>query len=157
MLLGQNNQMTQQSTLRTFLWFNSGLPDALKFYKATFGENMDVAEEILNSEHLFTAEFAIYGHQFIGMNTPGGEQFNSAISLSVQVDGQEEVDRLWDAITAAGEPGPCGWCKDQWGVSWQITPYQMGQYLGHPDPEKAQQNMAIMRAMGKIQLSDFVQ
>jgi predicted 3-demethylubiquinone-9 3-methyltransferase (glyoxalase superfamily) len=149
--------MTQQSTLRTFLWFNSGLQDALKFYKATFGDAMEVSEESLLSEHLFTAEFSIYGHKLIGMNTPGGEQFNSAISLSLQVDGQEEIDRVWAAITAQGEPGPCGWCKDQWGVSWQVTPYQMGQYLGNPDPAKAQKNMELMRSMGKIQLSDFVE
>jgi 2-polyprenyl-6-hydroxyphenyl methylase/3-demethylubiquinone-9 3-methyltransferase len=149
--------MTQQSTLRTFLWYNSGLQEALKFYKATFGELMEVSEDSLTNEYLFTAEFTILGHKLIGMNVPGGEQFNSAISLSLQVDGQEETDRLWEALTSKGEPGQCGWCKDQWGVSWQVTPYQMGKYLGHSDPAKAQQNMEIMRKMGKIQLSDFVQ
>ena len=154
--LGQNKLMTQKSTLRTFLWYNEGLQDALKFYKATFGVDMEVAEENLISENLFTAEFAILGHRFIGMNTPGGEKFNSAISLSLQVDGQEETDRIWDALTAKGEPGQCGWCKDEWGVSWQVTPYQMGEYVGNPDQSIAQQNWGILRGMTKIQLSDFV-
>jgi len=149
--------MTQPSTLKTFLWFSSGLQDALKFYKATFGDQMVVAEENLISEHLFTADFSIYGHEFIGMNTPGGDQFNNSISLSIQVDGQAETDRLWALITAQGEAGRCGWCKDQWGVSWQVTPYQMRDYVGHPDQAKAQQNWGILRDMGKIQLSDFVQ
>ena len=148
--------MTQPSTLKTFLWFNSGLQDALKFYKATFGEGMSVAEESLTNEHLFIAEFSIYGHTLVGMNVPGGDTFNNSISLAIQVDGQEETDRVWDAITAGGEPGRCGWCTDQWGVSCQVTPVQMGEFLGHPDPAKAQQNMGIMQQMGKIQLSDFV-
>ena len=94
--------MTQKSTLRTFLWYNDGLQEALKFYKATFGVDMEVAEENLVSEHLFTAEFTILGHKLVGMNTPGGEVFNSAISLSLQVDGQEETNRIWEALTAKG-------------------------------------------------------
>jgi len=154
--LGQNKGMTQKSTLRTFLWYNDGLQKALKFYKATFEVDMEVAEENLVSEHLFTADFSIFGHKFIGMNTPGGEKFNSAISLSIQVDGQGETDRLWEALTAKGEPGQCGWCKDQWGVSWQVTPYQMRDYVGNPDQAIAQQNWGILRGMTKIQLSDFV-
>ena len=59
--------MTQPSTLKTFLWFSSGLLDALKFYKATFGEGMVVAEESLNNEHLFIAEFSIFGHALVGI------------------------------------------------------------------------------------------
>lgn len=148
--------MTQPSTLKTFLWFNSGLPEALKFYKSTFGEGMQTAEENLISEQLFTADFSIYGHEFIGMNTPGGDTFNNSISLSIQVDGQGETDRLWEAITSIGEPGRCGWCKDKWGVSWQVTPFQMREYVGHPDGAIAQQNWGILREMTKIQLSDFV-
>ena len=91
--------MTQNSTLRTFLWFSSDLQDALKFYKATFGEGMEVAQEHLENAHLVTADFTIYGHAFIGMSMPGGDAFNNSISLSIQVDGQEETDRLWEAIT----------------------------------------------------------
>ena len=117
---------------------------------------MEVAEENLISENLFTAEFAILGHRLIGMNTPGGEKFNSAISLSLQVDGQEETDRIWEALTTQGEPGQCGWCKDEWGVSWQVTPYQMGEYVGNPDQSIAQKNWSILMGMTKIQLSEFV-
>ena len=148
--------MTQNSTLRTFLWFSSGLQDALKFYKATFGEGMEVAQEHLENAHLVTADFTIYGHAFIGMSMPGGDAFNNSISLSIQVDGQEETDRLWEAITTNGAPGRCGWCTDKWGVSWQVTPYQMRDFVGHSDHAKAEENWGILRNMTKIQLSEFV-
>jgi len=148
--------MTQPSNLRTFLWFSSGLQEALNFYKEIFGDQMRVAEENLVSPELFTADFAIYGHEFIGMNTPGGDPFNNSISLSIQVDGQTETDRLWEAITSSGAEGRCGWCTDKWGVSWQVTPFQMRDFVGHPDPAKAQENWGILRGMTKIQLSDFV-
>lgn len=149
--------MTQPTTLKTFLWYSDGLQDALKFYKETFGEKMRVDEENLRSERLFTADFAIFGQEFMGMNTPGGDPFNNSISLSINVDGQEETDRLWQAITKEGAPGRCGWCTDKWGVSWQVVPYQMGEFVGNPDSKKAEQNWRILRTMGKIQLSDFVQ
>jgi 2-polyprenyl-6-hydroxyphenyl methylase/3-demethylubiquinone-9 3-methyltransferase len=148
--------MSEPSVLRTFLWYSDGLHDALNFYKATFGDGLQIAEEHLFNPQVFTAEFSLYGQKIIGMNTPGGDRFNSAISLSVQVDGQAETDRLWEAITANGEPGSCGWCKDQWGVSWQITPFQMQDFVGHSDPTVAQRNWGILMEMTKIQLSDFV-
>ncbi len=148
--------MTQLSTLKTFLWYNDGLHDALNFYKSTFGEQMQVEQRHLYDTHLFTADFSIYRHEFIAMNTPGGDRFNNSISLHIQVDGQPEVDRLWDAITSNGAPGLCGWCTDKWGINWQVTPFQMGEYLGHSDRAKAEENMGILRQMTKIQLSQFV-
>ncbi len=149
--------MTTPSTLKTFLWFSSGLPDALNFYKTTFGDAMRVDEENLVNENLFIADFSIFGHEFIGLNSSGSSPFNDSISLSIQVDGQEETDRLWEAITTNGAPGRCGWCTDKWGISWQVTPFQMRELLANSDPVKAEKNWDILRAMTKIQLSDFVQ
>jgi predicted 3-demethylubiquinone-9 3-methyltransferase (glyoxalase superfamily) len=148
--------VTQPSTLKTFLWFNNGLQDALKFYKALFGEQMRVDDQNLTSEHLFTVDFSIYGHEFIALNIPGADTFNNSISIVLQVDGQNETDRLWDSITSNGEPGRCGWCKDKWGVSWQVIPFQMSEFLGDSDIAKAAQNMGIMQQMTKIQLSEFI-
>jgi len=149
--------MTKPASLKTFLWFQSDLEAALNFYKETF---KDVVIYEVNrmgeGAPLFTADFSIYGHEFIGMSIEGGPAFNSAISLSIQCDGQEETDRLWAAITEEGQAGQWGWCTDKWGVSWQITPRQMSDYLSHPDPAKAEQNWGIMRTMGKFQLSDFI-
>jgi predicted 3-demethylubiquinone-9 3-methyltransferase (glyoxalase superfamily) len=148
--------MTKPASLKTFLWFQSDLEAALNFYKETF-KDVEIFEENRMGEGapLFTADFSIYGHQFIGMSIEGGPVFNTAISLSIQCDGQEETDRLWAAITAEGKAGQCGWCTDKWGVSWQITPEQMRDYLGNPDPEKAQRNWQALRSMGKIELSEF--
>jgi len=149
--------MTKPASLKTFLWFQSDLEAALNFYKETF-KDVEIFEENRMGEGapLFTADFSIYGHQFIGMSIEGGPVFNTAISLSIQCDGQEETDRLWAAITAQGKAGQCGWCTDKWGVSWQITPIQMRDYLGNPHPEKAQRNWQALRSMGKIELSKFV-
>jgi len=90
------------------------------------------------------------------MSVEGGPAFNDAISLSLSVDGQAEVDRLWDALTSdGGTPGQCGWLKDKFGVSWQVTPIQMGAYLGNPDSAKREYAMAALRRMTKIVIEDF--
>jgi predicted 3-demethylubiquinone-9 3-methyltransferase (glyoxalase superfamily) len=147
--------MSSQPLLKTFLWFSSNLDEALNFYKETF-VNVVVKEENRNDAgNLFTADFSIYGHDFIAMCHEGGPEFNSSISLSIQCDGQRETDRLWSAITSDGEEGQCGWCTDKWGVSWQITPVQMRDYLTHSVPEIAQHNWQALRAMKKIELSQF--
>ncbi len=155
--LSYDPNMTQPSALKTFLWFQNDLEEALAFYRETF-KDVVVREENRMGEGapLFTADFTIFGHEFIGMCIEGGPAFNSAISLSIQCDGQEETDRLWAAIRKEGAEGQCGWCTDKWGVSWQITPMQMRDFLGHEDPEKAQKNWESLRSMGKIQLSEFV-
>jgi predicted 3-demethylubiquinone-9 3-methyltransferase (glyoxalase superfamily) len=89
------------------------------------------------------------------MNTQGGDKFNNAISISVQVSGQAEVDRLWEAITKEGREMPCGWCADKWGVHWQIIPFEMGDWTGHSDPEIAQHAFSQMMKMKKIIIADL--
>ena len=147
--------MTATPILRTFLWCPERLDEALSFYRETFGAVVRSENRLGPEGPLFTADFSIYGHDFIGLNWAGGPAFNDAISLSLSVDGQEEVDRLWDAITAEGKEGQCGWCTDKWGVSWQVTPIQMGQHLGNPDSEKAAYANAALRQMTKIVIADF--
>jgi predicted 3-demethylubiquinone-9 3-methyltransferase (glyoxalase superfamily) len=146
--------MTTPPVLKTFLWFPGNMAEALEFYKATFGAT--VHSENKNGDQLFTADFSIYGHEFIGLNWPGGPAFNDSISLSINVDGQEEVDRLWNAITQEGKENQCGWCYDKWGVSWQVSPIQMRDHLGNPDPEKREYANQALRKMTKIVLADFV-
>ena len=150
--------MTKPTTLKTFLWFDGNLGEALEFYAATF------TDFVLHSSgrpeadgKLMTAEFSIHGHEFIGMGWPGGPKFTDAISLALAVDGQDEVDRLWDAITKDGEEGQCGWCKDPFGVSWHVTPIQMGEHTGNPDPAKAAYAWEALRKMKKIVIQDFIE
>ena len=146
--------MTISPVLKTFLWFNGQMDEALEFYKKHMGAR--VHSENRTNGQLFTADFSIYGHEFIGLNWPGGPEFNDSISLSLNVDGQDEVDRLWNAITENGSAGQCGWCKDAWGVSWQVSPIQMRDYLENEDPAVAEYAMQALRGMGKIVIADFV-
>jgi predicted 3-demethylubiquinone-9 3-methyltransferase (glyoxalase superfamily) len=104
---------------------------------------------------IFTADFSIFGHDLIGMNWAGGPHFNESISLSIQCDGQKEIDRLWKAITKEGQEGQCGWCKDKWGLSWQVTPFELGGYLGNADPVLSHYANQAFRKMKKIVIRDL--
>lgn len=148
--------MTQATKLKTFLWFPGNMEAALKFYSDIFTDFVIHAENRPSLDGgLFTADFSIYGHEFIGMNWPGGDAFNEAISLSLNVDGQDEVDRLWSAITSKGKAGRCGWCTDEFGVTWQVSPIQMREHLENPDKDKAEfANQALMK-MNKIVIKDL--
>lgn len=132
------------------------MDDALAFYERTFSDFKIHSENRPSADKpRFTADFSIYGHDFIGMNWPGGPDFNDAISLSLNVDGQTEVDRLWDAITAKGKAGRCGWCTDEFGVTWQVSPIQMREHLENSDVTKAKfANDALMK-MSKIVISEL--
>ena len=132
------------------------MDEALAFYVEHMGATIHGDHVLEPGAKRFTADFSIYGHEFIGLNWPGGPEFNDSISLSLNVDGQDEVDRLWNAITENGSAGQCGWCKDAWGVSWQVSPIQMRDYLENKDPEVAEYAMQALRAMGKIVIADFV-
>jgi predicted 3-demethylubiquinone-9 3-methyltransferase (glyoxalase superfamily) len=148
--------MTAKPQLTTFLWFNGNLDEALDFYTKTFD---DVVIHSLNrpdpNGKLFTAQFSIFGHEITGMDSPGGPEFNDAISLSISCDGQDEVDRYWNALTERGTPGRCGWLVDEFGVSWQIIPRQLQQWLGNPDPQVARYAMQAMLQMNKIVIDEL--
>ena len=85
--------MSTLSVLKTFLWYGDDMEAALDFYAATF-KDVVIREKNYMNEKLFTADFSIYGHEFIGMCTERGDTFNNSISLAIQCDGQDEVDRL---------------------------------------------------------------
>lgn len=150
--------MTRPTELRTFLWFPDRLEEALAFYRETF------LEVIVHSEMrqqldapLFTADFAIYGHEFTGMSWSGGNSFNDAISLSLWIDGQAEVDRIWNAITAEGTPLNCGWCRDKFGVTWQVSPVQMREWVEHEDPVVREYAWAALGTMQRVIVDDLHQ
>ena len=111
--------------LKTFLWFEGNLDEAIDFYRETFLDFKMGSENRGPDAKLFTADFSIYGHSFIAMNWPGGPKFNDAISLSLNVDTQEESDRLWNAITKEGREIGCGWCADKFGFKrWKYGFYE---------------------------------
>jgi predicted 3-demethylubiquinone-9 3-methyltransferase (glyoxalase superfamily) len=145
------------------LWFDTEGEDAAKFYASIF-PNSKITEVARYGSagpraegSVMTVAFELDGEQFIALNGGPDFKFNEAISLSVDCEDQEEVDRYWDALTDGGEPGPCGWLKDRYGVSWQIVPKILTELIADPDREKSQRVMSAMLKMGKIEIAELEQ
>ena len=101
-------------------------------------------------------DFTLPGQRIQGLNGGPQFQFSEAISFVIECDDQAEVDRLWDALTAdGGQPGPCGWLKDRFGLAWQVTPRELNEMLTDPDTEKAARAMQAMLQMGKIETEEL--
>lgn len=141
-----------------FLWFNSEAEEAAQFYISLF-KNSRLVDILRYSEagpapagSVMTVTFELDGQRFTALN--GGPVFNftEAISFAVDCETQEEVDRLWDALTDGGEPGQCGWLKDRYGVSWQIVPSALMKLLQADDPQKVKRVTEAMFQMQKIDL-----
>jgi 2-polyprenyl-6-hydroxyphenyl methylase/3-demethylubiquinone-9 3-methyltransferase len=143
------------------LWFNKNAEEAAKFYAATF-PNSSVGKihrapgdypSGKEGEPL-TVEFTVLGIKCIGLN--GGPEFkpNESFSFQVATKDQEETDRLWNAIIGSGgKESQCGWCKDKWGFSWQITPVQLTQAVSDPDPAVSKRAFTAMMGMKKIDIA----
>ena len=102
-----------------------------------------------------TVEFDLDGRRFVGLNGGPDFRFNEAVSFMVPCATQEEVDRYWTTLSEGGEEGPCGWLKDRYGVSWQIVPNAMLEYLSDPDRERSQRVMGAMLKMQKIEIAEL--
>ncbi|MEU8651338.1 VOC family protein [Streptomyces sp. NPDC048737] len=144
----------------TCLWFDGQAEEAAHHYASIF-KNSSVGTVARYTEagpgpagSVITVEFTANGQKFVGLN--GGPQFtfNEAISFQIDCADQEEVDYYWDRlIEGGGEPGPCGWLKDKYGVSWQVVPTEMIRMLTSPDQEKAGRATRAMLAMGKLDIA----
>ena len=103
-----------------------------------------------------TVDFELDGQKFIALNGGPEFTFTEAVSFVVSCETQEEVDELWEKLSEGGEKGPCGWLRDKYGVSWQVTPIVLEQMLRDPDPEKSQRVMKAMLQMGKIEIEPLL-
>jgi predicted 3-demethylubiquinone-9 3-methyltransferase (glyoxalase superfamily) len=146
----------------TNLWFDTEVEKAAKFYVDIFknGRIVNVTHyteaEPRKAGMVMTVEFELMGQRFVGIN--GGPQFkfDEAISLQINCDDQDEVDYFWEKLTAdGGEEGMCGWLKDKYGLSWQVTPSGIDELFSDADPERAQRAMEAMFRMRKLDVDEL--
>ena len=142
-----------------FLWFDDKAEEAMNFYVSIF-KNSKVGSVTRYGDAgpgpkgtVMSATFQLDGQDFFALNGGPLFKFTEAISFFVNCETQEEVDELWEKLTAGGgTPQRCGWLKDKYGLSWQIIPKALGEMLGDKDPQKSQRVMQAMLQMDKIEI-----
>jgi len=146
-----------------FLWFDGRAEEAANFYVSIF-KNSKIGAVRRYGEagpgpkgSVMSVDFELEGQAFVGLN--GGPQFTftPAISFFVNCATQEEVDELWERLSAGGQKNRCGWLQDKFGVSWQIIPTALGKLMGDPDREKSSRVMRAMLQMSKIDIKGLEQ
>ena len=151
--------MTKKNTI--CLWYDGTAVDAANFYAKTFPDSSVGAIHRAPGDYpdgkkgdVLTVEFTVAGIPCIGLN--GGPQFkhNEAFSFQIATDDQAETDRLWNAIVKnGGQESQCGWCRDRWGLSWQITPRALIEAVTDPDSAKARRAFEAMMKMQRIDIA----
>ncbi len=143
------------------LWFDGGAEDAARFYAQTF-PNSAVGKVYRapgdypagKQGDVLTVEFTVCGIPCLGLNGGPGVPHTDAFSFQISTDDQAETDRLWDAIVSnGGAQSACGWCKDRWGLSWQITPRVLMEAITDSNPAAAQRAFNAMMTMVKIDIA----
>jgi 2-polyprenyl-6-hydroxyphenyl methylase/3-demethylubiquinone-9 3-methyltransferase len=143
------------------LWFDGTAVDAAQFYAKTFPDSQMGAIHRAPGDFpsgsrgdVLTVEFTVMGVPCLGLNGGPAFKHSEAFSFQVATDNQAETDRLWNAIIDhGGQASDCGWCKDKWGLSWQITPRALIAAITDPDPAAAQRAFAAMMQMSKIDIA----
>jgi predicted 3-demethylubiquinone-9 3-methyltransferase (glyoxalase superfamily) len=143
------------------LWFDHNLEEAAAFYTSVFPHShvgdLNRSTDAGPGEpgSVLSGTFVLDGNQFIGIN--GGPQFpfSEAVSFTVHCKDQAEVDYYWDRLTDGGEESQCGWCKDRFGLSWQIVPDRLYELVCDPDPARATAATRAMYGMRKIVIADM--
>jgi predicted 3-demethylubiquinone-9 3-methyltransferase (glyoxalase superfamily) len=143
------------------LWFDTEAEEAASFYVSVFKNS-----RIVNVTHytdagprpageVMTVEFELDGQRFVGINGGPEFKFSEATSFEISCEDQEAVDYYWEKLTDGGEEGPCGWCKDKFGLSWQVTPTGMDELFADPDKSKAERAMRAMFEMKKLDIAQL--
>jgi predicted 3-demethylubiquinone-9 3-methyltransferase (glyoxalase superfamily) len=144
------------------LWFNNEAEEAAKFYTSIFKNSKIIAttpypkaaEEVSGKKagSVMTVEFELDGDRFVALNGGPEFKFNESISFMVECEDQDEIDYYWDKLTDGGEESVCGWLKDRFGLSWQITPKMLDHMLQDPDQEKVEAVTATFLKMKKLEI-----
>jgi predicted 3-demethylubiquinone-9 3-methyltransferase (glyoxalase superfamily) len=146
--------------ITTCLWFDTEGEEAAEFYSTLIPNSRVTGVERYGEAGprpagtAMTVTFELDGRPYVALNGGPDYRFNEAVSFQVSCEDQDEVDHYWSTLTAdGGQEGPCGWCKDRWGLSWQIVPRMLPKLLGDPDQDRAQRAMKAMLAMGKLDIA----
>ena len=142
-----------------FLWYDNNAEEAINLYLSIF-KNSKITKVARYGDagpgpkgSVMTIAFQLEGQEFIALNGGPMFKFTEAISLSVDCKTQQEVDELWEKLSAGGQPGQCGWLKDRFGLSWQIVPSALVEMLQDKDAEKSNRVMQAMMQMRKIDIA----
>jgi predicted 3-demethylubiquinone-9 3-methyltransferase (glyoxalase superfamily) len=143
------------------LWYDGSALEAAQFYASTFADSSVRAVHRAPADYpsgrqgdVLTVEFTVLGIPCLGLNGGPAFRHSEAFSFQVATDDQAETDRLWHAIIDnGGQASACGWCKDRWGLSWQITPRALTDAISDPDPAAARRAFEAMMGMGKIDIA----
>jgi predicted 3-demethylubiquinone-9 3-methyltransferase (glyoxalase superfamily) len=143
------------------LWYDGTAEQAANLYASVFPDSSVDAVHRSPSDYpsgkagdVLTVDFTVMGMKFMGLNGGPMFKFDEAISFQVQTNDQEETDRYWNALIAdGGAPSQCGWLKDKFGLSWQITPKQLSEMMTSPDKAASKRAMVAMMEMGKIDIA----
>jgi predicted 3-demethylubiquinone-9 3-methyltransferase (glyoxalase superfamily) len=150
-----------------FLWFDTQAEEAVNYYVSIFKNSKilnvarygDDAAKVSGRPKgsVMTVAFQLDGQPFVALNGGPVFSFTPAISFMVDCKTQEEVDHLWDKLSAGGEQQQCGWLRDKYGVTWQIVPSVLGELMGDPDPAKSQRVMQAMLQMTRLDIKALQQ
>ena len=143
------------------LWYNRDAEEAARFYVKTFPDSVVRAVHRAPGDYpagkkgdVLTVEFTVLGIPCLGLNGGPGHSHSEAFSFQVATADQAETDRYWNAIVSnGGQESACGWCKDKWGLSWQITPTALVEAITDPDPAAAKRAFEAMMTMRKIDIA----
>src|SRR5262245_36296885 len=153
--------MSDKIRIAPCLWFNKNAEEAAKFYAATFPDSRVIAVHKSPLDYpsgkrgdVLTVDFTILGQPFVGLNGGPEFSFDEAISFQVYTDTQQETDRYWNAIVGGGgQESVCGWCKDKFGLNWQIVPRVLMDAINDSDTAAAGRAMDAMMTMKKIDIA----
>ena len=153
--------MATLSKITPCLWFDTEAEEAATYYTGVFANSriLDVTRYGSAGPRpegtVMTVDFVLEGQPFVALNGGPEFTFNEAVSFQVGCESQEEVDDLWAKLTEGGEEGPCGWCKDRYGLSWQVVPTALLELVADPDPGRSQRAMQAMLGMKKIEIAEL--
>ena len=156
---GARRRLTGMRPITPNLWFDTQSLEAAEYYCSIFPDS-----RVVNVTHyteaapskagqVLTVDFELQGQRFTALNGGPEFTFTEAVSFLIECKDQDELDAYWERLSDGGEEGPCGWCKDRYGLSWQVVPEGMDALFGDDDPERAKRAMEAMFKMHKLDIA----